>query len=59
VVINGFGKSEYKIEETVAEEDSREPRLLSEDNCVVKSMKTLKMDNGMKSNVPNQSKVVK
>jgi hypothetical protein len=59
VVTNGFGKSELRIEETAAEEDSRELRLQLEDNCVVKSMITPKTENGMKSDVPNQSEVEK
>jgi len=54
-VNNGSGKSEFSTEETVVEEDSVEPRLALEDKSAELLVVTLKMVNGMKLDVPNQS----
>jgi hypothetical protein len=53
VVTNGSGKSEFKIEETAVEEDSRVPRSVSEVKNV-ELFQILEMANGLKSNVPSQ-----
>jgi len=46
--INGFGKLEFSIEETVVDQDLREPKSVLEDRNVVRLPLIHKMDNGMK-----------
>lgn len=59
VVPNGYGKSEFLIEETVVDQDSRELRFQLEDKSVVQLNKILRMDNGMKLDVPSQLEVTR
>jgi hypothetical protein len=56
---NGFGKLEFSTEETVVVVDSREPKSALEDKNVERLLQTLKMANGMRSNVVNHSEVTK
>lgn len=56
---NGYGKLEFSIEETAVETDLRELRLALEDKNVDKLLRTQVMDNGTRSNVQNQSEVIR
>jgi hypothetical protein len=59
VGMSGSGRSEFSTEEIAVVEDLREQRLALEVRSVVQLMIIPKMDNGMKSDVQNQSEVIK